>query len=166
MLLVALAIRMTSPGPVLHWSRRVGQNNVVFHMPKFRSMKVGTEDVATHLLMDPHARLTPIGGFLRRISVDELPQLWSILKGHMSLVGPRAALHNQDDLVDLRTQKGIHLIVPGLTGWAQVNGRDDVTVQAKVELDDFYLHNRTLLLDLRIVLRTILQVFVGRGVAH
>lgn len=138
MLLIALFVKTTSKGPVLYWSDRVGINNTIFKMPKFRTMRTNTPAVATHLLSDPHRYLTPIGGFLRKTSLDELPQLFSILTGEISLVGPRPALFNQDDLVDLRTQKGIHKITPGLTGWAQVNGRDDLPIPRKVEFDDYY----------------------------
>jgi len=132
--LVALAVRITSKGPALYWSDRVGRNNNIFKMPKFRSMRVGTPAVATHLLADPRSHLTPIGSFLRKSSLDELPQLWSILVGDMSFVGPRPALFNQDDLIALRTQQGVHALVPGLTGWAQVNGRDELPIPDKVKL--------------------------------
>ena len=143
-LLVALAVRLSSPGPALYWSDRVGRNNKIFKMPKFRSMRVGTPAVATHLLADPKAHLTPIGSFLRKSSLDELPQLWSILVGDMSFVGPRPALFNQHDLIELRTQSGVHELVPGLTGWAQVNGRDELPIPDKVRLDAAYLEKKSL----------------------
>jgi O-antigen biosynthesis protein WbqP len=139
MLLIAIAVKLTSPGPVLYWSNRVGRDNVLFRMPKFRTMKIATPEVATHLLSDARTYLTPIGGFLRRTSLDELPQLWNILRGELSLVGPRCALHNQDDLIALRTNKGIHHLMPGLTGWAQVNGRDELSIPQKVAFDEEYL---------------------------
>jgi O-antigen biosynthesis protein WbqP len=138
-IVVALAVRLTSPGPVLYWSDRVGRNNCLFKMPKFRSMRIETPAVATHLLQDPGQWLTPIGSFLRKSSLDELPQLWSILSGDMSFVGPRPALFNQEDLIALRTKKGVHELVPGLTGWAQVNGRDELPILQKVQLDAEYL---------------------------
>lgn len=163
---VALAVKFTSRGPVLYWSERVGRGNAIFLMPKFRSMRVDTPVVATHLLETPERFLTPIGSLLRRSSLDELPQLWSILKGDMSLVGPRPALHNQHDLIALRTQHGVHLLRPGLTGWAQVNGRDEIPVPQKVELDTFYLHHRSLRLDLRILGLTVAKVLRREGVAH
>lgn len=141
---IALLVRLTSPGPALYWSDRVGKDNRIFKMPKFRSMQVGTPAVATHLLQDPKVYLTPIGSFLRKSSLDELPQLWSILKGDMSFVGPRPALFNQDDLIALRTEKGVGQLVPGLTGWAQINGRDELPIPAKVALDVEYLERRSL----------------------
>lgn len=165
-LLVALAVRLTSPGPVLYWSDRVGRNNRIFKMPKFRSMRIDTPAVATHLLQDPGQWLTPIGSFLRKSSLDELPQLWSILKGDMSFVGPRPALFNQDDLIALRTEKGIHELVPGLTGWAQVNGRDELPILQKVQLDAEYLQRRSFLFDLKIVWMTAIKVLVRDGVTH
>ena len=166
LLLVALAVRFTSPGPVLYWSDRVGRQNRIFKMPKFRSMRIGTPAVATHLLSDPDAWLTPIGAFLRKTSLDELPQLWSILVGEMSVVGPRPALFNQDDLVALRTERGVHELVPGLTGWAQVNGRDELPIPQKVELDVEYLRRRSLLFDLWIVWLTVVKVLRRDGVSH
>ena len=166
LLLVALAVKLTSPGPVLHWSDRVGRHNNIFRMPKFRSMRVGTPAVATHLLQDPDAWLTPIGAFLRKTSLDELPQLWSILVGDMSIVGPRPALFNQDDLVALRTEHGVHELVPGLTGWAQVNGRDELPIPRKVELDAEYLRRRSFLFDLWILWQTVVKVLKGDGVSH
>jgi O-antigen biosynthesis protein WbqP len=163
---VTVLIFLTSPGPVLHWSDRVGQNNCLFKMPKFRSMLIDTPAVATHLLRDPDQWLTPIGSFLRRSSLDELPQLWSILKGEMSFVGPRPALFNQDDLIALRTEKGVHHLVPGLTGWAQVRGRDDLSVSQKVKLDFEYLQHRSFLFDLQILWMTVLKVLRRDGVSH
>jgi O-antigen biosynthesis protein WbqP len=166
MILVAIAVKSTSPGPVLHWSARVGRNNALFRMPKFRSMRIDTPQVATHLLERPEQWLTPIGSFLRRTSLDELPQLWNILTGEMSFVGPRPALFNQDDLVALRTERGVHALVPGLTGWAQVNGRDELPIPAKVELDAYYLQHRSLLFDLRILALTAWKVLGRQGVSH
>ena len=166
LLMVALAVRLTSPGPVLYWSDRVGRHNRIFRMPKFRSMRIGTPAVATHLLKDPDAWLTPIGAFLRKTSLDELPQLWSILVGDMSIVGPRPALFNQDDLIALRTERGVHELVPGLTGWAQVNGRDELPIPQKVELDVEYLRRRSLLFDLRILWLTVVKVLRRDGVSH
>ena len=165
-LMVALAVRLTSRGPVLYWSDRVGRNNVIFRMPKFRSMRIDTPAVATHLLQNPDQWLTPIGSFLRKSSLDELPQLWSILKGEMSFVGPRPALFNQDDLIALRTEKGIHELVPGLTGWAQVNGRDELPIPRKVELDAEYLQRKSLRFDLKILWMTALKVLASDGVSH
>ena len=165
-ILVAAAVRLTSPGQVLYWSDRVGRHNRIFRMPKFRSMRVDTPAVATHLLRDPAACLTPIGGFLRKTSLDELPQLWSILRGDMSLVGPRPALFNQDDLIALRTREGVHELVPGLTGWAQVNGRDDLPIATKVAFDVEYLQQRSLAMDLKILWLTFLKVLQREGVAH
>lgn len=165
-MLLALAIRVSSPGPALYWSDRVGAGNRIFRMPKFRTMKLGTPAVATHKLRDPSAYLTPIGSFLRRTSLDELPQLWSILKGDMSFVGPRPALFNQDDLVALRTERGVHLLVPGLTGWAQVNGRDDLPIPVKVEFDAEYLRLHSFWFDMRILFLTIVRVLKASGVAH
>lgn len=164
--LIVLAIKLTSPGPVLYWSDRVGLHNCIFKMPKFRSMYIGTPVVATHLLQNPQQSLTPIGSFLRKSSLDELPQLWSILKGDMSFVGPRPALFNQEDLIALRTKKGVHKLVPGLTGWAQINGRDELPIPQKVQLDFEYLERRSLLFDLKILWITVLKVFARDGVAH
>jgi O-antigen biosynthesis protein WbqP len=166
LLAVAIAVRLESPGPALHWSRRVGRDNVIFRMPKFRTMRVGAPNVATHLLEDPDQWITPIGQFLRRTSLDELPQLWSVLKGDMSLVGPRPALFNQDDLVALRTAGGVHRLRPGLTGWAQVNGRDELPLPRKVELDVEYLQRRSLGFDLQILAATARAALSGRGVSH
>jgi O-antigen biosynthesis protein WbqP len=163
---VALAVRLTSPGPALYWSDRVGRRNVIFKMPKFRSMRVGTPAVATHLLADPKAHLTPIGSFLRKSSLDELPQLWSILVGDMSFVGPRPALFNQHDLIALRTELGVDELVPGLTGWAQVNGRDELPIPDKVRLDAAYLEKKSLGFDLRILWLTFIKVVQRDGVTH
>ena len=151
---LAVAVRLDSPGPALHWSRRVGQRNRIFPMPKFRTMRIGAPDVATHLLDDPDAWVTPFGRVLRRSSLDELPQLWSVLKGDMSLVGPRPALFNQHDLVALRTQAGVDALRPGLTGWAQINGRDDLPIAEKARLDREYLQRRSMTFDLRILAAT------------
>lgn len=164
--LIAFAVRLTSVGPALYWSDRVGRRNRVFRMPKFRSMRLGTPAVATHLLSDPKVYLTPIGSFLRRSSLDELPQLWSILMGHMSFVGPRPALFNQDDLIALRTQFGVHELVPGLTGWAQVNGRDELPIPEKVKLDAEYLQRRSFWFDIRILWMTLVKVLQRDGVSH
>lgn len=166
MLLVYVAVKLTSPGPALYWSDRVGRKNALFRMPKFRSMRIGTPAVATHLLTDPSAHLTPIGSFLRKSSLDELPQLWSILTGDMSFVGPRPALFNQDDLIALRTEKGVHELTPGLTGWAQVNGRDELPIPRKVALDEVYLRERSLWFDLRILWLTFVKVLRRDGVTH
>ena len=163
---IAITVLLTSKGPVLYWSDRVGRNNRIFRMPKFRTMKVHTPEVATHLLRVPKTHLTVVGPFLRKTSLDELPQIYSILKGDLSFVGPRPALHNQDDLVALRTEYGVHELVPGLTGWAQVNGRDDLPIPAKVEYDCEYLRKRTFRFDMGILLRTVVQVLRGHGVTH
>ena len=165
-LLVALAVRLTSAGPALYWSDRVGRHNKIFRMPKFRSMRVGTPAVATHLLADAKSHLTPIGSFLRKSSLDELPQLWSILAGNMSFVGPRPALFNQHDLIALRTQHGVHELVPGLTGWAQVNGRDELPIPDKVKLDAAYLQRQSLAFDSRILWLTFVKVLRRDGVSH
>ncbi len=165
-LLVAVAVRLTSTGPALYWSDRVGRHNKLFKMPKFRSMRVGTPAVATHLLADAASHLTPIGSFLRKSSLDELPQLWSILVGDMSFVGPRPALFNQHDLIALRTQQGVHELVPGLTGWAQVNGRDELPIPQKVALDVAYMNQRSFWLDVRILWMTFLKVAKRDGVSH
>lgn len=164
--LLAALVRLTSPGPVLYWSDRVGRNNIIFRMPKFRSMRLGTPALATHLLPEPDQYLTPIGSFLRKSSLDELPQLWSVLTGEMSLVGPRPALFNQDDLIALRTQHGVHALVPGLTGWAQINGRDELPIPEKVKLDVEYLQRRSVWFDLRILWLTLVRVFRTDGVSH
>lgn len=161
-----IMVRITSPGNALYWSDRVGQYNITFKMPKFRTMRVGTPTVATHLLANPDCYLTPIGSFLRKSSLDELPQLWSILKGDMSLVGPRPALFNQQDLIQLRTEHCVHTLVPGLTGWAQINGRDDLAIPEKVKLDVEYLHRASFRLDVSILLRTLAKVMRRDGVSH
>jgi O-antigen biosynthesis protein WbqP len=166
LLAVALAVRLDSPGPALHWSRRVGRRNREFAMPKFRTMRIGAPDIATHLLSDPGAWVTPLGGILRRTSLDELPQLWSVLRGDMSLVGPRPALFNQDDLIALRTAAGVHVLRPGVTGWAQVNGRDDLPVPQKAQLDADYLRRASFLMDLKIIGLTLVAALSGRGVRH
>lgn len=166
MLLIALMIKLTSKGPVLYWSDRVGRYNHLFKMPKFRTMQVETPAIATHLLADPDRFLTPVGEFLRKSSFDEFPQLLSILKGDMSIVGPRPALFNQNDLIELRTQKGVHVLTPGLTGWAQVNGRDELPIPIKVEYDLFYLHHRSFFLDFKIIIKTFMKVIVRDGVVH
>ncbi|MEO5661431.1 MAG: sugar transferase [Polaromonas sp.] len=165
-LLVAVLVRLTSAGPALYWSDRVGRHNTIFKMPKFRSMRVGTPAVATHLLADPKAHLTPIGSFLRKSSLDELPQLWSILVGDMSFVGPRPALFNQHDLIELRTRRGVHELVPGLTGWAQINGRDELPIRQKVELDAEYLQRQSLWFDVHILWLTFVKVIQRDGVTH
>jgi len=151
--------------PTIYWSRRVGQNNKIFIMPKFRTMKKETPQVATHLL-DGRSYLINGGSFLRKLSLDEIPQLWSILKGDMSFVGPRPALFNQDDLIKLRTEKGVHKLVPGLTGWAQINGRDELAVPVKVQFDEEYLYKRSFFLDLKIILLTFVKVILSKGVTH
>jgi len=166
MVVVALMVKATSPGPILYWSDRVGGHNRIFRMPKFRSMRLGTPAVATHLLKDPNACLTPIGSFLRQSSLDELPQLWSILVGDMSFVGPRPALFNQDDLVVLRTELGVHELLPGLTGWAQVNGRDELPILEKVKLDAEYLRRQSLSFDIHILWLTFVKVLRRDGVSH
>jgi O-antigen biosynthesis protein WbqP len=166
MLVIAALVRITSKGPALYWSDRIGANNVVFRMPKFRTMRMGTPAVATHKLSDPATYLTPIGGFLRRGSLDELPQLWSILRGDMSFVGPRPALFNQDDLIAQRTAARVHVLIPGLTGWAQINGRDELPISEKVRLDADYLSRRSLGFDLRILWHPVLKVTAGSGVGH
>lgn len=162
----ALLVRLTSKGPALYWSDRVGRNNKIFRMPKFRSMQIGTPAVATHLLMNPEAHLTTIGSFLRKSSLDELPQLWSILKGDMSFVGPRPALFNQQDLIELRTKAGVHQLQPGLTGWAQINGRDELPIPQKVALDVEYLHRRSMFFDIYIIFMTAMKVVRRDGIVH
>ena len=166
LLLVTLLVKLTSPGPVLYWSDRVGRHNVVFRMPKFRTMRTDTPVVATHLLGDPARFLTPVGSFLRKTSLDELPQLWSILVGDMSIVGPRPALFNQSDLIALRTAAGVDALVPGLTGWAQINGRDELPIPEKVALDVAYSQRRSFGFDLLIILHTLLKVVRRDGVTH
>ena len=166
MLLVATLVKLTSKGPALYWSERVGRNNCIFKMPKFRTMRIDTPAVATHLLSNPDQFLTPIGKFLRKSSLDELPQLLSILNGDMSIVGPRPALFNQEDLIHLRTQKEVHFLTPGLTGWAQINGRDELLIPVKVAFDEFYLKNRSFALDLKIIFLTVFKVARSEGVTH
>jgi len=165
-LFVSVLVRLTSKGPILYWSDRIGKDNMVFKMPKFRTMKVGTPAVATHLLQDPKSYLTPVGSFLRKTSLDELPQLWSILRGEMSFVGPRPALFNQEDLIALRTQYGIDQLLPGLTGWAQINGRDELPIPHKVALDTEYLEKHNLWMDINILWKTFIKVIIRDGVSH
>lgn len=165
-LLVGILVRLSSKGPVLYWSDRVGRDNKIFKMPKFRSMQIGTPAVATHLLSDPDRYLTPIGSFLRKSSLDELPQLWSIIKGDMSFVGPRPALFNQHDLIELRTRSGVHKLLPGLTGWAQINGRDELPIPQKVALDIEYLQKKSFWLDIKIIFLTGLKVLRRDNVTH
>jgi len=166
LLLLAVLVKLTSKGPVLYWSDRVGRDNKIFRMPKFRSMKTGTPAVATHLLQDPEQFLTPIGDFLRKSSLDELPQLWCVLKGEMSFVGPRPALYNQDDLIALRTEKGVHVLPVGVTGWAQINGRDELPIPQKVDLDAEYLQRHSLAFDCYILWLTFIRVIRRDGVSH
>ena len=166
MLTIAFLVKITSKGSVLYWSDRVGKKNKIFKMPKFRTMMVDTPAVATHLMKDPDVYLTPIGSFLRKFSLDELPQLYSILKGDISFVGPRPALYNQDDLIELRTKKGIHKLIPGITGWAQVNGRDELPIPVKVEFDEYYLKNRSFIFDMKILWMTVVKVVKREGVTH
>jgi O-antigen biosynthesis protein WbqP len=165
-LLVSIFVAGTSTGPIFYWSDRIGRNNRIFRMPKFRSMRTGTPVVATHLLANPNAHLTPIGSFLRKSSLDELPQLLCILSGDMSLVGPRPALYNQFDLIELRTQQGVHRLLPGITGWAQVNGRDELPIPEKVALDIEYLNNASIFLDCKILILTVVKVMRRDGVSH
>ena len=166
MLIIAILVRLTSAGPALYWSDRVGRENVIFRMPKFRSMRMDTPVVATHLMSDAETFLTPIGGFLRRYSLDELPQLCSVLRGDMSFVGPRPALFNQDDLIALRIEQRVDRLVPGITGWAQVNGRDNLSIPEKIELEVEYMHKKSFWFDLRILWLTFLKVINRKGVAH
>jgi len=166
MLIIALLVKATSKGPVLYWSDRVGKNNKIFKMPKFRTMKVDTPVLPTHLLTSPDQYLTPVGKTIRKYSLDELPQLVSVLIGDMSFVGPRPALYNQDDLIEIRTRKGIHRLVPGITGWAQVNGRDDLPIPVKVEHDEYYLKHRSFVFDLRTLLMTFSSVIGSKGIQH
>lgn len=166
MLSLALLIKISSKGPILYWSDRVGKDNKLFPMPKFRSMRSDTPPVATHLLAEPERYLTPVGRFLRKTSLDELPQLWSIIKGDMSFVGPRPALFNQDDLIELRTQEGVHRLLPGLTGWAQINGRDELPIPQKVKLDVEYMQRKTIGFDCYILWLTFIRVVGGDGISH
>lgn len=165
-LIIMLLTKCTSSGPAIHWSSRVGRNNTLFQMPKFRTMRTDAPDVATHLLADSDRYITPVGKILRKTSLDELPQIWSILKGDMVFVGPRPALHNQADLIALRTQKNLHLLTPGITGWAQINGRDTLTIPDKTELEVYYLQNRSFILDCKILARTLFAVFKRKSIAH
>jgi len=168
-LMTYLLVKLTSTGPALYWSQRVGRNNQLFSMPKFRSMRVGTPQIATHLMnqqSNPNSFLTPIGSFIRKTSLDELPQLWSVLKGDMSLVGPRPALFNQDDLVSLRTEQGVHTLKPGITGWAQINGRDEIPIPQKVALDAYYLAHQSVWLDFKIILLTAIKVLSRDNITH
>ncbi|MBN9320136.1 MAG: lipid carrier--UDP-N-acetylgalactosaminyltransferase [Caulobacterales bacterium 68-7] len=166
MLAIAALIRLTSPGPAVYWSQRVGANNALFAMPKFRTMRIDTPEVATHLLVNPGQWVTPIGRVLRRLSLDELPQLWSVLRGDMSLVGPRPALHSQKDLISLRTAVGVHRLRPGVTGWAQINGRDELPIEEKLKFDWQYLKRRSTGFDLYVLAATVAPVLTGRGVRH
>lgn len=166
MLLIAVTVRLTSKGPTIYWSDRVGKNNKIFKMPKFRSMLINTPTVATHLLDNPDAYLSPVGRLIRLSSLDELPQLFSVLKGDMSFVGPRPALHSQDDLIAMRTAKGVDTLLPGITGWAQVNGRDELSIPEKVALDVEYMHRQSFMLDLKIIYLTLAKVFRKDGVSH
>jgi O-antigen biosynthesis protein WbqP len=166
MLIIALSVKLTSKGPMLYWSDRVGKKNTIFKMPKFRTMKADTPAMATHLMKNPEQYCTPVGSFLRKSSLDELPQLYSVLKGDMSFVGPRPALFNQDDLIELRTKKGIHNLLPGITGWAQINGRDDLPIPEKVDLDEYYLNNHSFMFDLKTLFMTLLSVINSQGVQH
>ena len=165
-IIIALAVKLSSAGPVIYWSNRMGKDNRVFRMPKFRTMRIGAPDVATHLLKDADIYLTSIGSFLRKTSLDELPQLWSVLKGDMSMVGPRPALFNQDNLIKLRTEKEISGLLPGITGWAQINGRDDIPIPIKVLYDEYYLKNQSFFFDLKILWKTFFHVIKKEGVAH
>lgn len=164
--IIWILVKLTSPGPAIHWSKRIGKENRIFLMPKFRTMKINTPQVATHLLTNGQNYLTSIGPFLRKSSLDELPQLWSVLVGNMNLVGPRPALYNQDDLVALRTEAGVHHIAPGVTGWAQINGRDELPIPEKVKFDKEYLNKRSLFFDLKIIFLTIYKVLLGKNITH
>ena len=166
MVIIAGLIRLGSKGPSLYWSDRIGKNNVIFRMPKFRTMRLDTPAVATHLLQNPQNYVTPIGRILRKLSLDELPQLISVFKGDMSFVGPRPALFNQKDLIELRVQKGIHRLVPGITGWAQINGRDELPIPVKVQFEEAYLQRRSFALDLRVMWLTLFRVFKSQGISH
>jgi O-antigen biosynthesis protein WbqP len=164
-----ILVKLTSSGPALFWSQRVGKDNQLFSMPKFRSMHIGTPQIATHLMnqqSNPNSYLTPVGSFIRKTSLDELPQLWSVLKGHMSVVGPRPALFNQDDLIKLRTEKGVHELKLGITGWAQINGRDEIPIPQKVALDVYYLEHQSMLLDIKIVVLTAIKVLRRDNITH
>lgn len=163
--IIVVLVKITSPGPAIHWSKRIGKNNQIFLMPKFRTMRIDTPQVATHLL-DGKSYLTPIGGFLRKSSLDEIPQLISVIKGDMSLVGPRPALFNQYDLMELRTKHGVHTLLPGVTGWAQINGRDELSIPEKVEFDADYLRRKSLVFDIKIIFLTALKVILRKGISH
>lgn len=165
-LAICILVKLTSKGPIFHVSKRIGKDNRLFAMPKFRSMRTDTPQIATHLMSDPKMYLTPIGSFLRKSSLDELPQLISVIKGDMSFVGPRPALFNQSDLKELRTQKGVHILAPGITGWAQINGRDELPIPVKVSFDEYYLHHQSLWLDLKIMVLTAFKVFKSEGITH
>lgn len=165
-ILISIAIKLTSKGPIFHISKRIGKNNKIFLMPKFRSMRIDTPQMPTHLLKNPSQYFTPIGGFLRKSSIDELPQLFSVVQGHMSFVGPRPALYNQDDLKNLRTERNIHTLIPGITGWAQINGRDELSIPTKVQFDEYYLKHQSLLFDIKIIFLTAFKVFRSEGVSH
>ena len=165
-IIISASVKATSKGSILYFSDRVGKNNHIFKMPKFRSMKADTPTMATHLLTDPQSFLTPIGNFLRKYSLDELPQLWSVVKGDMSFVGPRPALFNQNDLITLRTLKGVHHLLPGITGWAQINGRDELSIHEKVDLEVEYLNNQSLQNDIKIICRTFIKVLKKDGISH
>jgi O-antigen biosynthesis protein WbqP len=165
-IVIWVAVKATSPGPLFHISDRVGRNNEIFRMLKFRTMRIDTPQVATHLMSDPAKFVTPVGRFLRKTSLDELPQLLNVIKGDMSVVGPRPALFNQDDLIALRTEKGVHTLVPGITGWAQTHGRDEIPIPQKVDLDDYYLKNRSFFLDMKVLWLSVLQAFSGKDVSH
>lgn len=164
--IIVVIVRLTSKGPAVFWTKRIGKNNEFFMMPKFRSMHIDTPQVATHLLKDSRSHITPVGKFLRKTSLDEIPQLWSVLKGDMSLVGPRPALFNQDDLKEMRTAVGVHTLVPGVTGWAQINGRDEIPLSKKVELDLEYLEKKSFLFDLKIIFLTIYKVIAKKDIVH
>jgi O-antigen biosynthesis protein WbqP len=166
MILIALIVKVSSQGPALYWSDRVGINNTIFKMPKFRTMSFDAPPVATHLMQNSDAYLTPVGPFLRKSSLDELPQLWSILKGDMSFVGPRPALFNQDDLIKLRTEKGVSQLTPGVTGWAQINGRDNLPIPVKVRYDEYYMQHQSFLFDIMILWKTLFKVIKKEGVTH
>lgn len=165
-LIIWFLVRLTSNGPVIHWSKRIGKNNIVFLMPKFRTMKIDTPQIATHLLSNGTNYLTPVGSFLRKSSLDEIPQLWSVLRGEMNLVGPRPALYNQDDLKELRTKLGVHVIAPGVTGWAQINGRDELPIPDKVKFDKEYLDRRSILFDIKIIFLTMYKVILRKNISH
>ena len=163
---LSILVKQTSKGPIIYWSDRIGKDNVIFKMPKFRTMRTDTPAIATHLLDSPDQYMTPVGRMMRKTSLDEIPQLWSVIKGDMSFIGPRPALFNQDDLIKLRTDKGIHRLIPGITGWAQVNGRDELPIPVKVSFDEYYLKNRSFLFDLKILWMTVLKVMKHEGVSH